>query len=91
MIPSVPTQHFERIFERSIHVYGFLFRTGEDSEKAFHTFDQEVIPLIVQGKIKNREHRFEGLQNAEKALQAVHTGENFGKAVIIVDPEGGEA
>ena len=44
-----------------------------------------------KGKIKNREHRFEGLQNAEKALQAVHTGENFGKAVIIVDPEGGEA
>ncbi|KAK7680402.1 hypothetical protein QCA50_016642 [Cerrena zonata] len=84
-------RHFEKIFERSVHVYGFLFRTGEDSEKAFHAFDKEVIPLIVQGKIQNREHRFIGLQNAGKALQSVHTGENFGKAVIIVDPEGGEA
>lgn len=86
-----PVQHFEKIFERYLTVQGFLFRTGPDAERAFNEFDQEVFPLLQAGKIQNREHRFIGLQNSEKALLAVHTGENFGKAVIIVDEEGGEA
>ncbi|CAL1710176.1 unnamed protein product [Somion occarium] len=84
-------RHFEKIFERYLTVQGFLFRTGPDAERAFNEFDQEVFPLLQAGKIQNREHRFIGLQNSEKALLAVHTGENFGKAVIIVDEEGGEA
>lgn len=83
-------KHFEKIFERSITVHGFLVYDGtEEGAKVLAQFNDDISPLIQAGKIHLREHRFEGLQSAEQALRAVHTGNNFGKAVIIVDEEGG--
>ncbi|KAK7685726.1 hypothetical protein QCA50_011071 [Cerrena zonata] len=82
-------KHFEKIFERCLSINGFLINFGEEGQKALLNFDEEVPALIQAGKIHLREHRFEGLRSAENALRAVHTGENLGKAVIIVDEEGG--
>ena len=50
-------------------------------------FFDEIIPLVKEGKITSREHRYSGLKAAGKALRDVHTGGNTGKAVIIVDEE----
>ena len=46
-----------------------------------------VTPLILQGKITYREHKFNGLKHAGEALLSVHTGSNTGKAVIVVSEE----
>ena len=48
---------------------------------------EEVVPLIQQGKIRVREHRYEGLREAGKALADVHIGANTGKAVVVVARE----
>ncbi|EKM60518.1 uncharacterized protein PHACADRAFT_110008 [Phanerochaete carnosa HHB-10118-sp] len=79
-------RHFEEIFQRSLTVKGFLLARGEAAH-VLSSFYDEVIPLVKQGKITSREHRYSGLKSAGKALRDVHTGDNTGKAVIIVDEE----
>lgn len=52
-------------------------------------FADDVGPLVTAGKISAQyEHRFTGLREAVTALNAVHTGGNKGKAVIVVDESG---
>jgi len=47
-----------------------------------------VMPqLVASGKIKAREHVFEGLQQGGEALLSVQKGTNLGKAVIKVASE----
>lgn len=65
---------------------GFLFARGETAHVLSGFFD-EVIPLVKEGKITSREHRYNGLKAVGKALRDVHTGDNTGKAVIIVNEE----
>lgn len=84
-------KHFEKIFERSLTIRGFVVYQGEEGQKVLSHFQEDVVTLLQAGKLHLREHRFDGLQSAEKALRAVHTGDNLGKAVIIVDEEGGRA
>ncbi|KAI0701977.1 NADP-dependent leukotriene B4 12-hydroxydehydrogenase [Cytidiella melzeri] len=76
-------KNFEQIFKRSLTVKGFLTYIGPPAA-ALKTFWQEIPPLIAQGKITSREHRFSGIKEACKALVSVHTGENTGKAMIMV-------
>lgn len=49
-------------------------------------FYDVVVPLVLEGKITSREHRFE-LKEAGEALLAVHLGKNTGKAVIAVSED----
>ncbi|CAL1714159.1 unnamed protein product [Somion occarium] len=84
-------KHFEKVFERSLSIHGFIVGIGDEAKRALVEFEKEIPPLVLAGKIKLREHRFYGLKSAEQALRSVHTGENFGKAVVIVDEEGGAA
>lgn len=77
-------KHFEEIFQRSITVKGFLVARGEAAHVLKDFFD-DTVPLVQQGKITSREHRYDGLRAAAQALRDVHTGANTGKAVVIVD------
>ena len=65
---------------------GLLVFTGE-SVAVLPLFYDEVVPLLLQKKISVREHRYNGLQEAGKALADVHTGGNTGKAMIVVAEE----
>ncbi|KDQ12533.1 hypothetical protein BOTBODRAFT_56796 [Botryobasidium botryosum FD-172 SS1] len=47
-------------------------------------FFDEMPRLVAEGKIKYREQVTRGLENADRALREIFTGENFGKAVVIV-------
>ena len=64
-------QHFEEIFERSLTVKGFIVGTGEVA-RALPVFYEKVTPLILEGKITSREHKFNGLKEAGAALLSVH-------------------
>ncbi|KII92707.1 hypothetical protein PLICRDRAFT_51065 [Plicaturopsis crispa FD-325 SS-3] len=77
----VPVKEFGQVFGRELTVKGLLWGSHLDLLDDFHS---EVPPLVEQGKITTKEHRFLGIEKAEEALQSVQTGANTGKAVIIV-------
>ena len=66
-------------------VHGFTVGTGP-SAAALPKFYEVVTPLVLEGKLTSREHRF-SLKEAGEALLSVHTGQNVGKAVIIVSED----
>ena len=68
-------------------MHGFVVRFGERMMEALDGFAEEGTRLVLEGKIKNIEHRYNGLKEAGQALADVHSGANFGKAVIIVAEE----
>jgi len=78
-------RHFEEVFERSLTVRGFTVGTGP-SAAALPKFYEAVTPLVVEGKITSREHRF-SLKETGEALASVHLGKNVGKAVIVVSDD----
>lgn len=78
-------QNFAEIFQRSITVRGF--HAYDFLQEYIAEFMTEGLSLIKQGKIKTSEQRYVGMEKAEEALLAVHTGANFGKAVVIVSDD----
>jgi NADPH-dependent curcumin reductase CurA len=56
-------------------------------EQYLMQFLVEVPTLVLDSKIKPSEQRYLGLDKAEQALIDVHTGDNFGKAVVIVSDD----
>ncbi|GJE93493.1 NADP-dependent oxidoreductase [Phanerochaete sordida] len=79
-------KHIGEFSRRSLTMRGILVYKGESAAVAPRFYD-EVVPLVLQGKITSREHRYQGLQQAGKALADVHRGANTGKAVIVVAEE----
>ncbi|KAI0701979.1 hypothetical protein BC835DRAFT_1411241 [Cytidiella melzeri] len=73
----------DQIAKRHLTVQGFICYKGTMA-RPMKTFYSEIVPLVLQGKITYREHRYNGIQESAQALCAVHTGENKGKAVIFV-------
>jgi NADPH-dependent curcumin reductase len=51
-------------------------------------FLAEVGPMVRDGRIKYREDIVDGLENAPRALIGLLRGENFGKLLVRVAPEG---
>lgn len=78
------SQNFDRVFHRSLTIRGILWSTGDEQVQALKTFIPDVSKLILDGKIIYKEHKYEGLRNADEALLAVHTGANMGKVVIVL-------
>lgn len=66
---------------------GLVVGFGEAMQKGAIGFNEVGTKLVVEGKVKNRESRYIGLKEAGKALADVHTGQTFGKAVVIVAEE----
>ena len=77
------SKYFDRIWQRSLTVRGFSYMFGEEQQRTLKTHIPEVSQLMLDGKLKFKEHRY-ALPEAGQALLDVHTGANFGKAVIIV-------
>ena len=73
--------------EKSLSMHGFVVHFGEVMQKAMENFGPEATKLVLEGKIKSREHRYYGLKNAADALADVHHGYNYGKSVIIVSED----
>ena len=68
-------------------MHGFLYGFGEAAQALRDSFDSEIMPLVEAGKITSREERYQGLQEAERALAELHSGKNVGKSVIVVNHE----
>ncbi|KAH8102035.1 alcohol dehydrogenase [Cristinia sonorae] len=85
--PSAYVKYFGKIFQHCVTVHGFIFRFGPDAVRASEEFNKEVPPLVAAGKITILEDRFQGLKEAGRALESVHSGKNLGKAVVIVGEE----
>jgi len=67
---------------KCLSFHGFLASPMHDANA--DAFFDEMPKLVAEGKIKYREHITRGLENADRALRELFTGENFGKAVILV-------
>ncbi|KAI0342484.1 alcohol dehydrogenase [Trametopsis cervina] len=83
---AFPMLNWEEIFKRRLTVQGFVCY-HDPLVTPMKTFFPEIVPLVVEGKLSCREHRYTGIEHAAKALVDVITGENIGKAVIIVADE----
>jgi NADPH-dependent curcumin reductase CurA len=73
-----------RAIGSDISINGFVVshliakRGGDDD------FYEEMPKLVANGQIKFKEHVTHGLENAAKALAELFSGDNFGKAIVIV-------
>ncbi|KAF5315367.1 hypothetical protein D9619_007112 [Psilocybe cf. subviscida] len=79
---GAPVYNLHQIFAKSLTLTGFLFsRLAPKYQNGFY----EVVPaLIAEGKIKHREHIWDGLDKVGDAMAAVQKGTNKAKAVIHV-------
>ena len=67
----------------SVHGYNIWLH----DEKYAEEFYEKVPHLIANGEIKLAEHEYNGLEEAPQALRDVQTGDNIGKALVIVSED----
>ena len=65
-------------------IRGFIVWDFNDQEQEFL---DTVSGWIREGKVKYREDRVEGLENAPRAFMGLLEGKNFGKLVVEVAPD----
>lgn len=75
------------VLTNRLHIEGFIVRDFADMHA---DFVREMGGWVRDGKVKYKEHRVAGLENAPATLMGLLKGENFGKVVIEVsdDPTG---
>ncbi|KZT42581.1 alcohol dehydrogenase [Sistotremastrum suecicum HHB10207 ss-3] len=79
---SYGVKNFSAILYKTLTVYGLLQLRWE---KLLHPqFYEEIPPLVASGEVKFLEHFYHGLEGAEQAMLDVQTGDNIGKAVIVL-------
>lgn len=69
------------ILTRRLRVQGFIVTDFQDQTKEFVS---EVAPLLMSGKIKQRESVAQGLSAAPEAFISMLTGGNFGKQLVRI-------
>lgn len=82
---GAPIKNGIQIVAKSISMHGFIVSRLE--HKYDQRFYQEIPKLVAEGKLKYREHVYEGLKSVGDAILAVQKGENKAKAVIKVADE----
>jgi len=70
------------ILRRSVKMQGFIV---SNYRHRFPEFVGDMTGWLAQGKIKYREDRVEGLENAPQAFLGLFSGTNFGKLVVRVN------
>ena len=65
-------------------MHGIQVGFGPIMTKAQEGFEEAAAKLVLEGKIKNKETRYNGIKEAGHALADVHLGKTLGKTVIIV-------
>jgi len=77
MLPAL----MRTVLTNRVNIRGFIVWDFNDQEQAFLT---EVSGWLKDGKVKYREDRVQGLENAPEAFMGVLQGRNFGKMVVQV-------
>lgn len=72
------------VLQKRIRVQGFIILDHYGDR--FEVFRREMKEWIAAGKVKQREHVVEGLENAPAAFIGLLRGDNFGKVVVRVGP-----
>lgn len=67
---------------RRLQMKGFV--VSDDHENRLKEFYDEVPALLASGKLKYRETKTSGLENAPQTMIDMLKGKNFGKAVVVV-------
>ncbi|TCD61329.1 hypothetical protein EIP91_008590 [Steccherinum ochraceum] len=80
-------QNMGLVVDKSLSMFGLIVGFGEVMKKAAETHIEDATKLILAAKIKSRETRYRGLQEAGRALADIHRGLCTGKPVIIVAEE----
>jgi len=70
---------------KRIKMQGFI--VFDDYGHRYDEFQQAMVPWLMSGKIKYKEDKVSGLENAAAAFIGLLQGENFGKLVVQVGPE----
>ncbi len=70
------------VLQKRIRVQGFIIL--DHYGERFEVFRREMSEWIAAGKVKPREDRVEGLENAPAAFIGLLEGRNFGKVVVRV-------
>ncbi|TCD66317.1 hypothetical protein EIP91_001563 [Steccherinum ochraceum] len=81
---QVGLKNIHAMIEKGLTMFGFIVGLGEVQEKALINFKPETTKLVLDGVIKVRETKYEGLTKAGEALAEVHHGQSLGKPVVIV-------
>jgi NADPH-dependent curcumin reductase CurA len=81
---TVP-QLMRGVLTKRLTIRGFIVSDFAAKEADFL---RDVATWLREGRIKYREHVIEGLENAPRGLMGLLRGENFGKAVVRVAPDG---
>ena len=74
-------QFMRTVLTHRVAVRGFIVRDYADQESEFL---REVSAWIAEKRIKYREHRVKGLENAPEMLIGMLKGENFGKTIVEI-------
>ena len=74
-------QFMRTVLTHRIAVRGFIVRDYADQEGEFL---REVSSWIAEGRIKYREHKVKGLENAPEMLIGLLKGQNFGKTIVEI-------
>jgi NADPH-dependent curcumin reductase CurA len=67
-----------------LHIEGFIVRDFADMQADFR---RDMGGWVRDGRVKYKEHRVAGLENAPATLMGLLKGENFGKVVIEVSDD----
>ena len=70
------------LLTKRINMRGFII--FDDYGHRYPEFARDMSAWLAEGRIKYREHRVEGLENAPQAFVDLLEGRNFGKLVIRV-------
>ncbi|KAF8996520.1 alcohol dehydrogenase [Cyathus striatus] len=82
---GVAIKNLFHVVSKSLSIHGFVVpRLHPKYETKFY---EEVPKLIADGKVKYKEHVWEGLENVGEAIYAVQKGLNKAKAVVKVGDE----
>ena len=65
-------------------IQGFIVT---DFGKDFKDFITDMTEWVANGKVKFKEHRIKGLENAPKGLLGLLKGDNFGKTIVEVSDD----
>ncbi len=77
------------ILVKRLTVKGFII--FDDYGHRYDEFAKEMSKWLSTGQIKYREHRIDGLERAPDAFIGMLVGRNFGKVVVRVNAEHGQA
>ncbi len=82
--PNRLPQLMRAVLTNRVLIRGFIVRDYADQHAAFQ---RDMGQWVREGRVKYREHRITGLENAPAALIGLLKGENFGKTIVEVSDD----